>query len=258
MSPSRQRKALISGGSHGIGLAIAKRLAKDGCEVALLSRSPERLKVAREEIELAGGTAVTFCCDVLDSSELSRAWHSLLERWESIDILINNVGGGGRWGSENILDTDLKVWQEVYQKNAGATIELTRLALPYMVENGWGRVVTVTSIFAGLVGGRAWFNIAKVSQKVLMQNLAKQKSFVRNGVTFNSVAPGATLIAETGWDELREKNPEEFELFCDSLPLGRMGSPEEVAEVVRFLCSAEASLVNGATVVVDGGESSEL
>ena len=171
---------------------------------------------------------------------------------------MNNVGGGGRWGDERMLETDPTVWDEVFQKNSGSTTQLTRLALPNMVQQGWGRVVTITSIYAERAGGRAWFNIAKVAQKVLMQNLAKHVEFARRGITFNSVAPGATFIPETGWDELRVSDPDRFKAFCEQLPLGRMGTPVEVAAVVSFLCSDQASLVNGATIVVDGGESVEL
>jgi len=252
------RKALVTGGSHGIGFAVAKRLVEGGCEVALLSRNKDRLNLAIEEISKFGRVPVALECDVLDRVELEGAWNKLAEVWGGVDILVNNVGGGGRWGGESILQTDPNVWDEVFQKNAGATTQLTRLSLPHMAQKGWGRVVTITSIYAERAGGRAWFNIAKVAQKVLMQNLSKQPEFVRKGITFNSVAPGATYIPGTGWEELRLSKPHEFAAFCEALPLGRMGTPEEVAAVVAFLCSDEASLVNGASLVVDGGESVEL
>lgn len=252
------RKALVTGGSHGIGFAVARRLVESGCEVALLSRNDDRLTLAREEMAKSGKPPVVLSCDALNRVELERAWNKLSELWGGVDILVNNVGGGGRWGANSILQTDPNVWDEVFQKNAGATTQLTRLALPYMVQRGWGRVVTITSIYAERTGGRAWFNIAKVAQKVLMQNLAKQPEFARKGITFNSVAPGATYIPGTGWEELRLSSPSEFAAFCESLPLGRMGTPEEVAAVVTFLCSEEASLINGASLVVDGGESVDL
>lgn len=254
----RGRKALVTGGSHGIGLAVAQRLVSDGCEVALLSRDKERLCLARDELAKFGQEPILLVCDVLDRSQVEAAWWKLAEDWDGVDILVNNVGGGGRWGKKSILETDPIVWDEVLQKNFGATTQLTRLSLPYMLQNSWGRVVTVTSIYAERAGGRAWFNVSKVAQKVLMQNLSKQVELVRKGVTFNSVAPGATYIPDTGWDQLRVSDPAQFEAFCESLPLGRMGTPAEVAAVVSFLCSEEASLVNGATIVVDGGESVEL
>jgi len=127
-----------------------------------------------------------------------------------------------------------------------------------MVKKNWGRVVTVTSIYGNYIGGRPWFNISKVAQNILMKNLAKQKEFTRKGITFNSVAPGAVMIPDTGWAELKEINKAEYDEFIETLPLGRMGSPEEIANLIIFLTSEKASLINGASIVVDGGESAFL
>ena len=252
------RKALVTGGSHGIGFEIGKRLLDSGCEVALLSRNKDRLARAQEEMAQFGKSPMLLVCDVLDRAQIERAWNLIAQEWGGVDILVNNVGGGGRWGADSILQTDPNVWDEVYQKNSGATIQFTRLCLPHMVEKAWGRVVTITSIYGEQAGGRPWFNLAKVSQKVLMQNLSKHLEFSRRGITFNSVAPGAIFIPGTGWDDIRVSDPDKFEAFCESLPLGRMGAPEEVASIVAFLCTDEASLINGATIVADGGESIEL
>lgn len=252
------KTALVTGGSHGIGLATAALLSQRGCRVALIARDGVNLARARERIEANGGQATTHVCDVLDARQIEDAWIAVEERYQGVDILVNNVGGGGRWGYDDPLATSREVWEEVYQKNVGATTQFTRLALPYMVERGWGRVISITSILAEKSGGRAWFNVAKVAQRALMKNLARSSQFARSGITFNSVAPGAILIPDTGWDELRLKKPREFASFVESLPLGRLGSSEEVASVVGFLCSNESSLVNGASIIVDGGESSEL
>lgn len=252
------KSAIVTGGSHGIGLSVAETLAAQGCRIALVARDRERLLVASDRIRNKGVEVTSHICDVLDSDQIDDAWNSLSREYGGFDILINNVGGGGRWGSEDILLTNPKVWEEVFQKNAGATIQFTRLALPYMVKQGWGRIVSITSIYAEQAGGRPWFNIAKVAQKVLMQNLARNPLLVRRGITFNTVAPGAIFIPDTGWDQMQISNPRGFDDFSESLPLGRLGKPEEVAGVVRFLCSEEASLVNGAAIVVDGGESIEF
>ena len=159
------------------------------------------------------------------------------------DILINNVGGGGRWGSESIENTSHDVWEQVYQKNAGAAVDLTMWAIPHMRARKWGRVVTITSILGGKDGnGRPWFSMAKAAQTALMKSLATQSYLARDGITFNSVAPGLIDVGKPG-------------LGNEELPLGRMGTPEEVANVVAFLCSDGASLVNGANIVVDGGQS---
>ena len=252
------KRALVTGGSHGIGLSIARLLASEGVAVALLARDGARLQAAALDLRQNGAEVITVSADVLRSRDTSKAWDYVAQVWGGVDILVNNVGGGGRWGHENVLETSLKVWGEVYQKNTGVAIELARLALPGMLEKKWGRVVTVTSIFGEMTGGRPWFNIAKVSQNILMRSLAHRKDFARANITFNSVAPGAIYIPDTGWEEAESNEPIEFARYIESLPLGRLGTPEEVAEVVLFLVSNRASLVNGSSIVVDGGETSEI
>lgn len=252
------KKALVTGGTHGIGLAVASEMASQGADVAVLSRSEDRLEQASLELRSHGGEVLSLKADALDSVGIETAWGQLQREWEGVDILVNNVGGGGRWGNSSILDTEDRVWSEVYQKNVGVSIQLTKLALPFMLEKKWGRVVAITSIYAQISGGKPWFNVAKVAQRTVVQNLARTKELARNGITFNSVAPGAIFVPNTGWDALKSDSPDEYIAFEDSLPLGRLGRPEEVAKVVGFLCSPGAALVNGATVVVDGGESSEF
>ena len=226
--------------------------------MALLGRDRLRLRAASETLRFARQTPILLEADVLDKKTIVDSMQELLEAWPGVDILINNVGGGGRWGSENVLSAGQEIWEEVYQKNAGAAIQLTRLSLPYMKERKWGRVVTITSIHGEFSGGRPWFNIAKAAQKVLMKNLAGNRDLARHGITFNSVAPGAIYIEGTGWETFRRQSPGDYSAFVESLPLGRLGTPEEVANVVAFLCSEDASLVNGSSIIVDGGETSLL
>lgn len=249
------KRALITGGSHGIGAAIAVGLAREGVSIAFLSRSKERLREQDQLIRAHNVESLPLECDVLIPDAIDKSWEVLKSKWGGVDILINNVGGGGRWGTEKILDTPLVTWAQVYQKNAGAATHLTMLALPYMIENRWGRIVTVTSIFGATIGGRPWFNMTKVAQSVLMKNLAQNKNFARAGITFNSVAPGAVMVPDTGWTEMEKNAPEDFINFCETLPIGRLGMPEEVSNLVVFLCSERASYINGASVLIDGGES---
>jgi NAD(P)-dependent dehydrogenase (short-subunit alcohol dehydrogenase family) len=210
------RTALITGGSRGIGLAIADALAMQGKEVKVISRTkPPRHQWIEADVKWGG-------------------WDFL-----KVDILVNNVGGGGRWGEEIIEHTKPEVWDEVYRKNAGIATELTMRALPYMRRKKWGRVVTITSIHGGKDGnGRPWFVMAKAAQTALMKSLATQSYLARDGITFNSVAPGEIDVG---------KPP--------SSPDVRMGTPEDVAGIVAFLCSDAAKHINGANIIVDGGQS---
>lgn len=249
--------ALVTGGSHGIGLASARRLAAEGCHIAICSRSQERLDAALKELEPLGGRLLAVAADVLEAEAADRVMDVVEREWGGLDILVNNVGGGGRWGKEIVEDTDLRVWSEVHEKNAMAAVRFTRRALPHMRRRKWGRVVTITSIYGGKEGGgRPWFTMAKAAETGLMKSLSAMTYLVREGITFNSVAPGGVYIPGTGFEDEQRRDPEGFRRMVDQeYPLGRLGTPEEVAAVVAFLCSTEASLVNGANITVDGGQS---
>ena len=256
----RGRFALVTGGSHGIGLATAKHLAAEGCGIAICSRSQSRLDTATAELKGYGVPLLAVAADVLEPDAADRVMDIVDAEWGELQILINNVGGGGRWGKETVEDTDLRVWTEVYEKNAMAAVRFTRRALPHMRRAKWGRVVTITSIYGGKEGvGRPWFTMAKAAETGLMKSLSAMSYLVREGITFNSVAPGGIWIPGTGFEEERRRDPEGFQRKMDAeYPLGRLGTPEEVASVVAFLCSTEASLVNGANITVDGGQSRSI
>lgn len=208
----KDKRVLVTGGSHGIGLAIKKALEAEGCIVRSISR--------REG------------CDVLNNEDIKRVLAEIDK--SPLDILINNVGGGGRWGTESPVDTAQSVWEDVYQKNAGAAIKFTMFAVKKMLPLKWGRVVTISSIFGKEGGGRPWFNMAKAAEISLMKTLAIH--YRNSGVTFNSVCPGLIAIPDTN-NEIEG------------------GKPEDVANVVTFLCSKQARWVNGACIVVDNAES---
>ena len=247
--------ALITGGSHGIGRSIAIELAKEGVNIAICSRTQSKLDETISILKQYNVDSISVNVDVLEVDAVDKVMNVINKRWRKLDILVNNVGGGGRWGKEEPLDTKPEVWGEVYQKNAGVAVQFTMKSLPYMLQNKWGRVITITSTYGLQGGGRPWFNMAKAAQTALMKNLAIKKPYVRSGITFNSVAPGSISIPETGWEIEQKKDSEAFaKLLDENWPMGRLGTPEEVANVVVFLCSPKSSLVNGASILVDGGE----
>ena len=198
-----------------------------------------------------------MAADLLDPAAADRVMDAIDRDWSRLDILVNNVGGGGRWGSEDVAATDTQVWSEVYEKNAMAAVRFTRRALPHMQRTGWGRVVTITSIYGGKDGdGRPWFTMAKAAETALMKSLSTMPQLARGGITFNCVAPGGIYIAGTRFDEEKKKDEAAFQRMIDhDYPLGRLGTVEEVAAVVCFVCSTAASLLNGANIAVDGGQS---
>lgn len=220
------KTALVTGGTKGIGFAIAKKLHEQDVAIVVGSRKPEGFH------SMQGWMWYDY-----------DAMHGLPFFRGDFDILVNNVGGGGRWGG-TFGDTFYDIYEQVYRKNVEAAVRNTQLCVDHMLKNNWGRVVTISSIYGKESGGKPWFNMAKASEISFMKSLSHDKDLVRHNITFNTVAPGHISV---------EGKPDEADL--DRFPLGRMGKPEEVANVVGFLCSEEASLVNGACITVDGGES---
>jgi len=219
------KSALVTGGSRGIGRAIAKSLKEEGCKVAICARNIADLETTARELGCSYITA-----DCTKEGDIRR----VISNYPSSDILINNIGGGGSWGSEDY--EKFGEWREVYDKNAGAAVSFTMGYLPHMRENNWGRVVTIASIFGKEGGGRPWFNMANAAEISLMKCLALKRY---EGVTFNSVSPGHIEVGKGHESEVR-------------------GEPEDVANLVAFLCSERAKHINGANIVVDGGETSSF
>lgn len=209
-------RALISGGTRGIGAAIAYELR--------ITYGARTFTPSRENgFDLSDGySSVLLEADGLD-----------MEDGERTTVLVNNVGGGGRYGTD----------AEVMAKNVYAMIAFTDWAIPRMLDRRWGRVVTISSIHGREYGSRPIFMAAKAAQIAYMKNLSHNKTFVRAGITFNTVCPGHVYV------EGKPRTDEE------RLPMGRMGRPEEVAKLVAFLCSQDAAWINGASITIDGGES---
>lgn len=242
------KTALVTGGSRGIGLAIAKALAAEGVSLCLCARDEGNLHWVAAEIRQQYGTkVVTGTVDLQDRPQASWLAGYAIRMLDRVDILVNNVGGGGRWSSPSIVDSYDGVWKEVFAKNVVPMGILAKSVLPGMIANDYGRVFTVSSIYGREAGGRPWFAAAKSAQIAAMKSLSRDVDLVQHGITFNVVCPGAT---DTGhWSQ------EELDALVPTLPLGRLGTPEEVANVVAFLASPLASYVNGACICVDGGES---
>lgn len=257
MRSMKNKTAIVTGGSHGIGLAIARQLGENGCKVVICSRTQERLDSTKTEFEKLNITCATYKFDALDSQDTLNVVKAIIKDNPKIDILINNVGGGGSWGVSDVTKTDISVWREVFEKNTFSASVFTQQVLPSMIQNEWGRIITISSIIGkeSRAECRPWFNMAKAAQIALMKSLSKDKKLVRKGITFNTVSPGGIFIDDTGFAKLKKENPEAYKSMVDrDYPLGRQGSPEEVANLVTFLCSESSSLINGSQIVIDGGQ----
>jgi 3-oxoacyl-[acyl-carrier protein] reductase len=252
--------ALVTGGSHGIGRSIALSLADEGCNVSIFARNFERVLEVHKEIKSRGVRSLPMGADATDPKGVEFVMERISEDWGKLHILINNVGGGGVWNTTDVEKNPENLWDDVFNRNFISARRFTMLALPFMRKEKWGRVVTISSIYGHEAGGvHPWYNVAKSAQISLMKNLSIDPSLAGNNITFNTVAPGFIMIPDTGMYRRSREDPVAFEKFVNSnCPMGRLGMPEEVANVVTFLCSDKASLVNGALIAVDGGQSRRI
>jgi len=247
--------ALVTGGSRGIGRSIALALAAEGCNVAICARDEARLKETVKELKAKGVQSIGIRADVTIPHDVERVMKSVIDSWGTIHILVNNAGGGGRRVSTSIEETPENVWLDTHNMNTLAALRFTMKAIPFMKKQKWGRVITIASLQGREGGGRPWYNMTKAAEISLMKTLAMSLELSRYGITFNSIAPGPIIFSDNEWDIFRKGNPEEFQKMLDLKPLGRLGTPEEVAHLAAFLASEQASLVNGASIPTDGGES---
>lgn len=233
--------ALVTGGTHGIGNAIVKLLRTDGFNVYTCARG--HYKTNEDYIK----------CDLTNDDDIKNLFKIL----PKIDILVCNSGGGGRWGNSDWLKTEYNIWQQVYNKNVEYSIKLINNYLPKMIEKKWGRILIISSVLGkeSSIDGRPWCQIAKSAQISLIKSLSKNKDYVRNGITFNTISPGAVMVEDTGWHKLYLDNNDEYNQYVESLPMGKLPVPTDIANAVSFICSDKANFINGANIVIDGGQS---
>ncbi len=247
---------MVTGGSRGIGKQVALNLAREGAHVAICARNGDFLQPTVEAIEKCGSKALACTCDVSKKADLDRFCDQVLSAWGQVDILVNNAGGGGPAYKGDFEKAGEEVWRETLDLNTFSTIRLINRLVPQMRERGWGRVVALSSKQGREGGGRPWYNMSKAALISLMKTYAMNFELARSGVTFNTVAPGAILTEIGNWADFKKEDPEKFETrLKTTFPMGRLGTAEEVAAVISFLCSEPARFVNGVCVSVDGAES---
>lgn len=247
------RAAIVTGASQGIGLATARLLARERVRVLMVARGEEALRLAAIE-----GEAATFAADVTDPDAADAIVEACEQRFGAVDILVNNAGTSSAVPLDELTDAQ---WQEQWELNVMASMRLMRAAAPRMERRGWGRIVNVSSSSGKRPSStNAAYTVAKTAQLALSRVYAD--AYARSGVLVNAVTPGPV---ETGlWtapggmaDQTAARKgitrEQVLEEVRGRVPIGRLGSEDEIASVIAFLCSEHASNVAGASWSVDGG-----
>jgi 3-oxoacyl-[acyl-carrier protein] reductase len=248
------RRAVVTGGSKGLGKAIAAELLAEGAEVVICSRNEAELEATAAELRKPGGTVIAFCCDVTDPSQVAAFIRESASSLGGIDILVNNAGGARPGRFESLTDTD---WQEDFEVKLMSQIRCTRAALPLLRQSPAARVININAVYARYPDPAF---LASSVNRASCLSLAKALAIElgHEGILVNSVNIG--FVTTPQWENIhRRRAPdtpaEEFfgQLAAAEVPLGRFGRADEVAGIVAFLASDRASYITGASVDVAGG-----
>jgi 3-oxoacyl-[acyl-carrier protein] reductase len=238
------RVALVTGASQGIGHACALALARQGATVAVAARNREKLDALVAEIAAAGGKAAAYVIDVADEDQVKAGIKSAIAQFGKIDILINNAG---ITRDQLVMRMKRADWDSVLSTNLTSAYLCIQQVIPSMLKQRWGRIINITSVF-GQIGQAGQANYAASKAGLIGLTMAMAREVASRNITCNAVAPGFIETSMTA------ALSEEFkQTAVKTIPLGRVGSPNDVASAVTFLASEEASYITGHVLNVNGG-----
>lgn len=246
----RGKRALVTGGTRGIGRAIVERLLAEGCEVALCARTPEVVEQAVRELS-SRGTVHGRAVDVTDDAALEGFVAEAAALMGGLDLLVANAGGSA--GGPALEDADGAAWRATFGLNVVHAAVAVRAALPALRASPAASVVVIASVSGSKPQPKAQYAAAKAAEVSLAASLARELG--PDGIRVNTVSPGSILFDGGGWATRRDSDPEGFARFvAEEFPHGRLGTVEEVADVTAFVLSPRASWISGTDVVVDGAQ----
>ena len=242
---TENRVALITGASRGIGYAIARALAKDGVDIAGIDINISELQSAMKVIgDSTGRRTLAIQADVGEFASMENAAAEVIKVFDKISILVNNAG---ITRDNLILRMKDSEWDDVMRINLTGTFNCTRAVIKGMVKNRYGRIISIASI-VGLMGNSGQANYAASKAGIIGFTKSIAREYANRGVTANAIAPG---FIET---EMTKKLPEDItKALLGQIPMGKLGTPEDVADAVRFLASDEAKYITGQVIHVNGG-----
>jgi len=242
----KNKVAIITGGGTGIGRGIAIMFAKEGAYVVVCGRRKEPLTEVVKTIEEAGGEATYCIVDVSSATQIQEMVNITLAKWGQIDILVNNAGV---YIAHDIASTNEEEWDTVMNVDAKGVFLMSKAILPHMLKQENGKIVNIASI-AGLFGFEQ--SAAYCAAKGAVVNLTKEMAldYAPKGISVNAIAPG---IIESDMTKPFLSDEQAKKTFLDKIPVGRIGTPEDIAHAAVYLASNESDYVVGQTLVVDGG-----
>ncbi len=238
------RVALVTGASQGIGRACALKLAESGASVAVAARNQEKLQELVQEITAKGGKAVAFPLDVADEEQIKSSFKAALAGFGKIDILVNNAG---ITRDQLVMRMKRADWDAVLNTNLTSAYLCIQQVIGSMLKQRWGRIINITSVF-GQMGQAGQANYASSKAGLIGLTMAIAREVGSRSITCNAVAPGfiETPMTAVLGDDFKQN-------ALKSIPLGRIGAPQDIATAVAFLASQEAGYITGHVLNVNGG-----